>query len=109
MIIYPPFIGETIPGFTQTEIKIPFQCNPAVSFKEDIKHFRLRIKSLINSDTLCELTVDTEEDRENINYTEETNNGEITFTFIEDQTFPEIDKTTSDIEWEPTISQYYKF
>ena len=108
MIIYPPFIGETIPGFTNKTITIPFQCNPAVSIGE-IKHFRLRIKDLINSDTLCELTVDTVRDKDNINYTEETNNGEVNFTFIENQTFPEIDKTKPDTEWEPTISQYYKF
>jgi hypothetical protein len=40
MIIYPPFIEDTIPGFTTSDIKIPFVMNPAVSYNE-ITHFKL--------------------------------------------------------------------
>jgi hypothetical protein len=34
MIIYPPYIADTIPAFTKDIIKIPFSQNPAVSIDE---------------------------------------------------------------------------
>jgi hypothetical protein len=48
MIIYPPFIADTIPAFTSSQIKIPFSQNPAVSL-EEIAGFSLIIKDYQNS------------------------------------------------------------
>lgn len=44
MIIYPPFIGETIPAFVKTKIIIPFEDNPAVP-SELVSGYQLQIKS----------------------------------------------------------------
>ena len=48
MIIYPPLIADTIPAFTATAVKIPFENNPAVVLSS-IKGFRLIVKDYNSS------------------------------------------------------------
>ena len=54
MIIYPPFIAETIPGFTTLEIKIPFSKNPAVS-EDEIEGYSLIVKNYNDSLQIAQL------------------------------------------------------
>ena len=72
MIIYPPIIGDTIPGFTNVEVKIPFQQNPAVSINE-VKGFRLKVKNYNEPNEFTSL------DSVNYTYNSETKTGEVTF------------------------------
>ena len=46
MIIYPPFIADTIPAFITTKVSIPFVMNPAVGVSQ-IKSFYLQINNYI--------------------------------------------------------------
>ena len=55
MIIYPPFIADTIPAFTKDKIIIPFQQNPAVSI-EEVNSFSLIVKDYLSSNILLNLT-----------------------------------------------------
>lgn len=48
MIIYPPLIANTIPAFTASAVKIPFENNPAVVLSS-IKGFRLIVKDYNSS------------------------------------------------------------
>lgn len=48
MIIYPPLIADTIPAFTTTAVKIPFENNPAVVLSS-VKGFRLIVKDYNSS------------------------------------------------------------
>ena len=48
MIIYPPLIADTIPAFTATVVKVPFENNPAVVLSS-IKGFRLIVKDYNSS------------------------------------------------------------
>jgi hypothetical protein len=48
MIIYPPFIADTIPGFVGSEITIPFELNPAVA-QDSVGYFSLTIKEYGNN------------------------------------------------------------
>ena len=48
MIIYPPLIADTIPAFTATAVKIPFENNPAVVLSS-VKGFRLIVKDYSSS------------------------------------------------------------
>ena len=81
MIIYPPIIGDTIPGFTNIEIKIPFQQNPAVSINE-IKGFRLKVKNYNEPNELISLDAD---DKNNYTYDSKTKTGEVTFKLSSDE------------------------
>lgn len=49
MIIYPPYIADTIPAFINSEIKIPFFMNPAIK-KSQIKSARLKIQRYNSSE-----------------------------------------------------------
>ena len=48
MIIYPPLIADIIPAFTASEVKIPFENNPAVVLSS-VKGFRLIVKDYNSS------------------------------------------------------------
>lgn len=56
MIIYPPFIADTVPAFTPEKIVIPFTMNPAVSWGE-ITGFKVLIKDFQNSKTIFSQSV----------------------------------------------------
>lgn len=91
MIIYPPFIGETIPAFTTQEIIIPFFQNPAVSW-EEVQGFSLIIKNYNSSVEQARLTIS----KEQAMYDNDTRSGHLRFTIAA-------------AGWKPTIKQYYKF
>ena len=98
MIIYPPFIGDTIPAFTKDKIVIPFSQNPAVSIKE-VTSFKLIIKDYLSSNIIAFSTAAA--DSTHLNYNVDTKSGEVIFTNF-------IDNTTKET-WVPTSTQYYKF
>ena len=87
MIIYPPFIADTIPAFSTDKIVIPFQQNPAVS-EEEFKDFvfKLLIKDFQSSKELTTLNSSSYDIEKGI----------VTFEFNKEI-------------WEPTPGQYYKF
>lgn len=89
MIIYPPFIADTIPAFTTDKIVIPFSQNPAVGMAE-VQSFKLIIKDYLTSTPLTVLSAS----KDSIFYNPVTKSGEI--TFITDT-------------WKPQPKQYYKF
>ena len=89
MIIYPPFIGDTIPAFTTDKIVIPFSQNPAVDINE-VTGFELIIKDYISSEYIANLSAAAD----TISYNSITKSGEVTFV------------TDS---WKPEVKQYYKF
>lgn len=89
MIIYPPYIADSIPAFTQNKVVIPFAQNPAVSLSE-VTGFSLMIKNYITSELITTITtgIDT------LVYNTKTKQGEISF----------------DLTQVPLIAkQYYKF
>ena len=90
MIIYPPYIADTIPAFTTDKIIIPFVMNPAADIRY-VKSFRIKIMDYIKSEKLDTITLKRTED--NLNYNSETRSGIITFS--------------SNIKLEQ--GQYYKF
>lgn len=90
MIIYPPYIADTIPAFTTDKIIIPFVMNPAADIRQ-VKSFRIKIMDYIKSEKLDIIT--SEIDKDNLSYNSETRSGTITFS-------PNIDLTQG---------QYYKF
>ena len=55
MIIYPPYIADSIPAFTQNKVVIPFAQNPAVSLLE-VTGFSLMIKNYITSELITTIT-----------------------------------------------------
>lgn len=98
MIIYPPFIGDTIPAFAKDKIVIPFSQNPAVSI-EEVKSFKLIIKDYLNSNIIAFSIAAA--NTTNLIYNVDTKSGEVIFTDF-------IDNTTKE-KWIPTSKQYYKF
>lgn len=98
MIIYPPFIGETIPAFVSGKIVIPFSQNPAVSINE-VTSFKLIIKDYLNSNIIASSIAIV--DDTHLIYNSDTKSGEVIFTEF-------IDNNTKE-EWTPTSKQYYKF
>ena len=88
MIIYPPIIGDTIPGFTNVEVKIPFQQNPAVSINE-VKGFSLKVKNYNEPNEFTSL------DSVNYTYDSKTKTGEVTFQWASGKI--------------PLTGSYYKF
>ena len=90
MIIYPPYIADTIPAFTTDKIIIPFVMNPAADIRY-VKSFQIKIMDYIKSEKLDIIT--SEIDKDNLNYNSETRSGIITFS--------------SNIKLEQ--GQYYKF
>lgn len=98
MIIYPPFIGETIPAFTTDKIVIPFSQNPAVSI-EEVSSFKLIIKDYLNSNIIAFSTAAA--DNTHLIYNVDSKSGEVIFTDF-------IDNITKET-WVPTSKQYYKF
>lgn len=77
MIIYPPYIADTIPAFTTDKIIIPFIMNPAVDISQ-IKFFQIKIMDYIKSEKLD--TITSEIDKDNLSYNSETRSGTITFS-----------------------------
>lgn len=98
MIIYPPYIADTIPAFTRDKIVIPFSQNPAVSI-EEVSSFKLIIKDYLSSNIIAFSTAAA--DSTHLNYNVDTKSGEVIFTNF-------IDNTTKET-WVPTSKQYYKF
>ena len=98
MIIYPPFIGDTIPAFTKDKIVIPFSQNPAVKI-EEVSSFKLIIKDYLNSNIIAFSTAAA--NNTHLIYNADTESGEVIFTNF-------IDNTTKK-KWAPTAKQYYKF
>lgn len=89
MIIYPPLIENTIPAFTNTEVTITFQQNPAVSWGE-VTYLGLVIKNYNDSTIITSLSIPAS----SVDYNTDTKIGKATFSFG---------------EWTPTTKQYYKF
>ena len=98
MIIYPPFIGDTIPAFTTDKIVIPFSQNPAVSIDE-VSGFKLIIKDYLSSNIIAFSTAAA--NSTHLTYNVDTKSGEVIFTDF-------IDNITKEA-WVPTSKQYYKF
>lgn len=94
MIIYPPFIADTIPAFTNDKIVIPFQQNTAVDEK-GVVGFRLKIKNYQTSKSIATLYIEAT--------TEMFEKQEIEFT-----NFTNIESKKEE-EFIPETSQYYKF
>ena len=89
MIIYPPFIADTIPAFTTEKVIIPFEMNPAVD-KSQITGFELQIKEYQGAKPVAILDLSlTAEAAENI-----FNTNQVEFQFG---------------NWKPKPLQYYKF
>lgn len=97
MIIYPPFIADTIPAFTNNKIIIPFQENQAVA-RQQVTGFRLIVKDYQSSKIEATLSINKDE----IFFI----NNEIVFTSDLEKGFA---TTKPDEYWIPTMSQYYKF
>lgn len=97
MIIYPPYIADTIPAFTTEKIIIPFQENQAVH-PQYVTGFRLIVKNYQSSKIEATLSINKDE-------TFFINN-EIIFTSDPEKGFATI---KADEYWKPTMSQYYKF
>lgn len=119
MIIYPPFIADTIPAFTNDKIIIPFQQNPAVSI-EEVNSFSLIVKDYLSSNILLNLTAAA--DTEHLRYNSNTRMGEVIFNIADNKTklIEEINNNTTltetqkaeriaDITKFPETKQYYKF
>lgn len=119
MIIYPPFIADTIPAFTNDKITIPFQQNPAVSI-EEVNSFSLIVKDYLSSNILLNLTAIA--DAEHLHYNSNTRMGEVIFDIADNKTklIEEINNNTvlteaqkekqiADITKFPETKQYYKF
>ena len=98
MIIYPPFIADTIPAFTTDKIVIPFSQNPAVSI-EEVSNFKLIIQDYLSSNIIAFSTAAA--NNTHLIYNADTKSGEVIFTDF-------IDNTTKE-KWAPTAKQYYKF
>ena len=98
MIIYPPFIRDTIPAFTTDKIVIPFSQNPAVSIDE-VSGFKLIIKDYLSSNIIAYSTAAANDT--NLIYNVDTKSGEVIFTDF-------INNTTKE-KWIPIPKQYYKF
>lgn len=98
MIIYPPYIADTIPTFTTNKIVIPFSQNPAVSI-EEVNSFKLIIKDYLSSNIIAFSTAAA--DNTHLIYNADTKSGEVIFTDF-------IDNITKEA-WVPTFKQYYKF
>lgn len=94
MIIYPPFIGDTIPAFTTSEIKVPFTMNPVVS-EQDVDGFALQIKDYITSNVVATLYAVADWTQVGW-YDNDTKSGKVTFS-------------TSGTGFVPDSLQYYKF
>lgn len=90
MIIYPPYIADTIPAFTTKKVEIPFVMNPALDI-DQIKYFQIRVTNYIDSELVGTVKSTTKA----LNYNKETKNGIVTFYF---------NNTIKPIE-----GQYYKF
>ena len=79
MIIYPPFIADTIPAFTTDKIVIPFSQNPAVSIKE-VTSFGLIVKDYLSSNIIANLTAAA--DTMYLSYNSDTKSGEVIFDIV---------------------------
>lgn len=119
MIIYPPFIADTIPAFTKDKIIIPFQQNPVVGI-EEVNSFSLIVKDYLSSNILLNLTAAA--DTEHLHYNSNTRMGEVVFDIADNKTklIEEINNNTAltetqkaeriaDITKFPETKQYYKF
>ena len=101
MIIYPPYIADTIPAFTTEKVKIPFAMNPAIDI-EQINYFQIKIINYIDSSLIG--TVKTT--KEDLQYNNKTKSGTVTFWFSN----CEFTKEAINIGDNKIIQgQYYKF
>ena len=82
MIIYPPYIADTIPTFTTNKIIIPFSQNPALSI-EEVSGFKLIIKDYLSSNIIANFTAAA--DNTHLNYNVDTRSGEVTFDIKENK------------------------
>ena len=117
MIIYPPFIADTIPAFTSDKIIIPFQQNPAVSIKE-VTSFGLVVKDYLSSNIVANLTAAA--DTLHLNYNSDTKSGEVTFDIVKwkedeitrinaDEKITDKQTAIDKVNKFPETKQYYKF
>ena len=101
MIIYAPYIADTIPAFTTESIQIPFVMNPAINIGQ-VEYFQLKITNYINSSLVG--TITAKKTTNNLIYDENTKSGSIKFYFT-NNTNNILSKEKIDMEKE----QYYKF
>lgn len=99
MIIYPPYIADTIPAFTTEKVKIPFVMNPAIDIKQ-VNYFQIKIINYIDSSLIG--TVKTT--KEDLQYDDKTKSGTITFWFSNCEINGEVIGENS-----VDKGQYYKF
>jgi hypothetical protein len=76
MIIYPPYIADTIPAFTTEKVKIPFVMNPALDI-DQVNYFQIKITNYNDSSLIGGIIAD----KQALNYNKETKSGIITFEF----------------------------
>ena len=77
MIIYPPYIADTIPAFTTEKVKIPFVMNPAIEDIDQVKYFQIKIINYIKSSVIGTIKAT----KEDLQYDDATKSGIITFWF----------------------------
>lgn len=78
MIIYPPYLPETIPAFSSNTLIIPFINNPVVNFNTEVQGYKLMIKDCIEINKTI-VTLKLERNDNNTQYNTETNSGTIKF------------------------------
>ena len=117
MIIYPPFIRDTIPAFTTDKIVIPFSQNPAVSIKE-VTSFGLIVKDYLSSNIIANLTAAA--DTMHLSYNSDTKSGEVIFDIVKwkedeiarinaDEKITDKQAAIDKVNKFPETKQYYKF
>ena len=99
MIIYPPYIADTIPAFTTEKVKIPFVMNPAIDIKQ-VNCFQIKIINYIDSSIIGTVKAT----KEDLRYDDQTKSGTITFWFSNCELDGEVIGETSIDK-----GQYYKF
>ena len=117
MIIYPPFIRDTIPAFAKDKIVIPFSQNPAVSIKE-VTSFGLIVKDYLSSNIIANLTAAA--DTMYLSYNSDTKSGEVIFDIVKwkedeiarinaDEKITDKQAAIDKVNKFPETKQYYKF
>lgn len=98
MIIYPPYIADTIPAFTKDIIKIPFSQNPAVSIDE-VTCFQIQIKDYVSGELIG--TIKSKKETDNYIYNADTKSGMVIFHIS--------DLSPASAKNQIVDKQYYKF
>ena len=104
MIIYPPYIADTIPAFTTDKVTIPFVLNPAVSIAE-IKLFQIVIKDYVSQETIGNIVATTN----NLVYDMATKSGTVTFYFSDQKDSGNNLINKASLTGNIVAGQYYKF